>query len=157
MNETRQMRELLARQLDWEAAHVGYQRAVADFPLALRGVVPDGFAHSGWQMVEHIRLAQADILDFCVNPAYVAPAWPESYWPAAAPQDAAAWDASVEGYQRDLEALRQLALDENVDLFAPIPWGDGQTCLRELLLVTDHTSYHVGQLVALQRALGCWS
>lgn len=156
MSETKQLRELLARQLDWEAAHVGYRRAVADFPSELRGVVPDGLAHSGWQMAEHIRLAQADILDFCVNPDYVARAWPEGYWPAVAPRDEAEWDASVEGYQSDLHALRQLALDDNADLFAAIPWGDSQTRLRELLLVADHAAYHVGQLVALRRALGCW-
>ena len=156
MSETGQLRELLARQLDWEAAHVGYRHAVADFPAGLRGAVLDGFAHSGWQMVEHIRLAQVDIVDFCVNPSYVARAWPEAYWPAAVPRDEAEWDASVEGYQSDLHALRQLALDESVDLLAAIPWGDGQTRLRELLLVADHTAYHVGQLVALRRALGCW-
>lgn len=156
MSETKQLRELLAGQLDWEAAHVGYRRAVADFPLELRGVVPDGLAHSGWQMTEHIRLAQANILDFCVNPDYVGRAWPEGYWPDVAPRDEAEWDASVEGYQNDLQALRQLALDENADLFAAIPWGEGQTRLRELLLAADHTSYHVGQIVALRRVLGCW-
>jgi len=156
MSDTGQLRELLARQLDWEAAHIGYRRAVVDFPVELRGVVPDGFAHSGWQMVEHIRLAQADILDFCVNPDYAAREWPEAYWPAVAPRDQAEWDASVQGYEGDLDALRQLALDEGVDLFAEIPWGDGQTCLRELLLVADHTAYHVGQLVSLRQALGCW-
>jgi hypothetical protein len=156
MSETEQLRELLARQLDWEGAHTGYRRAVADFPSELRAVVPDGLAHSGWQTVEHIRLAQADILDFCVNPEYVGRPWPEGYWPAVAPRDEAEWDASVVEYQSDLYALRRLALDENTDLFGPIPWGDDQTCLRELLLVVDHTAYHVGQLVALRQVLGCW-
>ena len=156
MSDTEQLRELLGRQLDWRAAHVGYRRAAADFPFELRGVVPDGLVHSGWQLVEHIRLAQADILDFCVNPDYVARPWPASYWPALAPRDEAEWDASVEAYQGELETLRRLALDESVDLFAAIPWGDGQTRLRELALVADHTSYHVGQLVALRQVLGCW-
>jgi len=156
MSETQQLRALLARQLDWEDAHVGYRRAVTDFAAELRGVVPKGFAHSGWQMVEHIRLAQSDILDFCVNPDYAARAWPEAYWPASAPRGEAEWDASVQAYQDDLQALRELALDESADLFAAIPWGDGQTRLRELLLVVDHTAYHVGQIVALRRTLGCW-
>ena len=156
MSEAKQLRELLARQLDSEGAHVGYPRAVADFPSELRGVVPKGFVHSAWQMVEHMRLAQADILDFCVNPDYVARPWPGSYWPDVAPRDEAEWEASVEGHRSDLQALRKLALDASIDLFATIPWGDGQTCLRELLLVADHTAYHVGQLVALRQVLGCW-
>jgi hypothetical protein len=156
MSETKQLRELLAGGLDWEAAHVGYRRAVGEFSAELRGVVPDGFAHSGWQLAEHIRLAQTDILEFCMDPDYVAPAWPAGYWPAVAPRDEAEWDASVDRYRSDVEALRRLALDERVDLFAAIPWGEGQTVARELLLVADHTAYHVGQLVALRRALGCW-
>lgn len=86
----------------------------------------------------------------------MAPAWPAGYWPAVAPRDEAEWDASVDRYRSDVEALRRLALDERVDLFAAIPWGEGQTVARELLLVADHTAYHVGQLVALRRALGCW-
>ena len=156
MSDTKQLRELLAAPLGWEAAHVGYGRAVAGFPSELRGVVPDGLVHSGWQVVEHIRLAQADILDFCVNPDYVGRAWPEGYWPGVAPQDDAEWDASVKAYQSDLHALQQLALDESVDLLAAIPWGDGQTRLRELQLVADHSAYHVGQLIVLRQVLGCW-
>jgi uncharacterized damage-inducible protein DinB len=156
MTEIEQVRELLARQLDWGAAHVGYVRAVADFPAELRAVVPHGLTHSGWQVVEHIRLAQADILDFCVNPDYVARPWPESYWPGVAPRDEAEWEASVADYQRDLRTLQKLALDEKTDLFTPIPGDDGQTILRELLLVADHGAYHVGQLVAMRQTLDCW-
>ncbi|MBN2848076.1 MAG: DinB family protein [Coriobacteriia bacterium] len=151
------LRELLARQLDWEAAHVGFGRTVADFPPELRGVTPAGFAHSGWEFLEHLRLAQADILAFCVDPGYVEPISMEEYWPAeAAPPDDAAWDASIAAFQADVRALQALALDEGTDLFAPVPTGSGQTYLRELLLTADHNAYHLGQLVALRRVLGCW-
>lgn len=157
MEHMRMTRELLARQLDWEAAHIGFARAVADFPPELRGAVPAGCVHSGWHLLEHMRLAQADILDFCVNPGYTEPAAMEEYWPRAdAPANEAEWDASVARHEEDLRSLRRLALDEHVDLFAPIPWGDGQTIARELLLAADHDAYHLGQLVALRRSLGCW-
>jgi hypothetical protein len=157
MNGTRQLRELLARQLDWEDAHVGYRRAVSGFRAELRGVVPEGLVHSGWQLIEHIRLVQADILDFCINPGYVEPESMDEYWPSgSAPADDAAWEASIAGFESDLRSLRSLALDESVDLYAPIPHGDGQTYLRELLLAVDHTAYEVGQLVLVRRLLGCW-
>ena len=151
------LRELLARQLDWEAAHVGFARAVADFPPELRGVTPPGFAHSGWEFLEHLRLAQADILAFCVDPGYVEPTSMDEYWPAeASPPDDATWDASIAGFEADVRALKALALDERVDLLDRVPVGSGQTYLRELLLVADHNAYHLGQFVALRRALGCW-
>ncbi|HWQ34046.1 MAG TPA: DinB family protein [Blastocatellia bacterium] len=153
----RQLRELLARQLDWEDAHVGYSRAVSDFPVELRGVTPPGLAHSGWQLIEHLRQAQFDILDFCVNPGYVEPASMAEYWPAnAAPLNDSEWATSVERFQGDLRSLKALALDDTLDLFAAIPHGTGQTYLRELLLVADHNAYHVGQLVAVRQALNCW-
>ncbi len=151
------LRNLLARQLDWEEAHVGYRRAVADFPAELRGVVPAGFAHSGWQLLEHLRLAQVDILRFCVDLDYIEPASMDEYWPTdPAPADEGAWEASIAAFQEDLRSLQALALDEAVDLSAAVPQGDGQTFLRELLLVTDHNAYHLGQFVALRRVLGCW-
>lgn len=157
MTTTRQLREMLSRQLDWEDAHVGYRRAVSGFPANLRGVVPGGLVHSGWHLVEHMRLVQADILDFCVKPEYVEPESMDAYWPREiAPPDDAAWDASMAGFEKDLSALKGLALDESVDLFAEIPHGSGQTYLRELLMVADHTSYEVGQLVVMRRILGCW-
>ena len=151
------LRELLARQLEWEAAHVAFARAAADFPPELRGVVPGGFAHSAWEMLEHLRLAQADILAFCVDPDYVEPASLDEYWPAnAAPASDAEWDASIAAFEADMRALQALALDERVDLDALVPAGDGQTYLRELLLTADHNAYHLGQFVALRRVLGCW-
>jgi uncharacterized damage-inducible protein DinB len=157
MAATDQLRELLARQLDWEDAHVGYRRAVADFPQELRGVVPAGFAHSGWQLVEHLRRAQTDILDFCLDPDYVEPASLDEYWPGTLPEDDTAWDGSVRRFEEDLQSLKRLALDEAVDLGVLVPTGAGrQTYLRELLLVVDHNAYHVGQLVTLRRVLGAW-
>jgi uncharacterized damage-inducible protein DinB len=150
------LRDLLARHLDWHEAHATYDRAVADFPPALRGEVPAGFAHSGWHLVEHMRRAQADILDFCVNPHYVYPTSMDEYWPATAPGDDAEWDESVAAFHDDVRALKRLAQDESVDLLGRVPAGEGQTFLRELLLVADHNSYHLGQLVTLRRALGCW-
>lgn len=154
---TDQLRELLARQFDWEDAHVGYARAFADFPPDLRGAIPAGAAHSGWELLEHLRLAQADILDFCVNPHYTELAWPEDYWPASvAPADDAEWEASIARFGSDLGALKRLALDGSVDLFAAIPHGEGQTYVRELLLAVDHNAYHLGQFVTLRQVLGCW-
>lgn len=153
-----EMRLLLASRLDSHDAHVGFDRAVADLPEELRGVVPAGFAHSCWQFVEHLRRAQTDILDFCVNPDYVCQTSMEAYWPGPAPADDAEWRASIAAFRGDVQSLKQLALDEAVDLFAPVPRGDDrQTYARELLLAADHNAYHVGQLVSARRALGCWS
>ena len=149
------VRELVARLLAWEDAHVGFDTAVADIPEALRG--KRAGAHSAWELVEHIRLTQHDILDFCVNSNYKEMKWPEDYWPATpAPPSAAAWDDSLASFRRDREALKQVALDTSLDLTARIPHGEGQTYLRELLLVADHTAYHIGQLVLVRQSLGIW-
>jgi uncharacterized damage-inducible protein DinB len=151
------LRAQLARVLDWQDAHVGFEKAVAGLPARLRGAQPPGMPHSPWQLVEHLRRTQRDILDFCRDPSYQEPTWPDDYWPPTAePPDAAAWDASLAGYRADRAALQHLAADPAVDLFAAIPHGTGQTPLRELLLVADHTAYHVGQLVLVRRALGAW-
>lgn len=147
---------MLARLLNWEDAHVGFEKAVADVPPALRGVVPEGLPYSVWQLVEHLRIAQSDILDFCVNPKYEEKKWPDDYWPSPAPPTSAAWDEAIAGYRRDREGLQQLAGDPTVDLFARIPHGTGQTYLRELLLVADHNAYHIGQIVIVRRRLGVW-
>lgn len=157
MNAGRPLRDLLARYLDWEDAHVGFRRAVAGFPRELRGVVPQGFAHSGWQLVEHVRRAQADILDFCVNADYVYPTSMAEYWPDVAPEDDAAWERSVAAFEEDVRSLQRLARDESVDLFALVPRGSGeQTYARELLVAADHDAYHLGQLIALRRVLHAW-
>jgi hypothetical protein len=151
------LREHVRKLLSWEDAHVGLNTVLADLPVELRGVRPPGCAHSVWELVEHLRMAQRDILEFCVTPAYQEMSWPDDYWPASpAPSSPDAWDESLRGYREDLEALRQLAADPGVDLGARIPHGSGQTYLRELLLVADHTAYHVGQLVLVRRLLGSW-
>jgi uncharacterized damage-inducible protein DinB len=151
------LREQLAKLLDWEEAHVGFDKAVARLAAESRGVRPAGCAHSAWELVEHIRLSQRDILSFCVDPVYQEARWPDDYWPpAAAPPTAIAWDESLDGYRRDREALKRLARDQTIDLFAKVPNGSGQTYLRELLLVANHTSYHVAQLVDVRRQLGMW-
>lgn len=151
------LREQLARLLDWQDAHASLERAVERLAPGQRGARPPGLPHSPWELLEHIRLTQRDILDFCRDPAYVEPTWPDDYWPAdAVPPDAAAWDRSVAAWREDRRALERLARDGSVDLFATIPHGSGQTYLRELLLVADHTAYHVGQLIAARQALGAW-
>jgi len=151
------LRAQLARALEWEDAHAGFDRAVDGIPEELRGRVPEGLPYSPWQLLEHLRLAQEDILDFCRNPGYAERDWPDDYWPAAPePPATSAWDESVAAFRRDRQALARLATDPTVDLFSPIPHGSGQTLLRELLLVIDHNAYHVGELVVLRRALGIW-
>jgi uncharacterized damage-inducible protein DinB len=153
----RELRRHLERLLEWEDAHVGFDAAVAELPAKLRGSVPQGLPYSPWQLLEHIRLAQQDILDFCRNPEYRHRTWPDDYWPGSpTPPDPEAWDRSVEEVRRDRAALQALANDAAVDLLATIAHGSGQTRLRELLLVADHTAYHVGQLVVVRRLLGCW-
>jgi uncharacterized damage-inducible protein DinB len=150
------LREHLRRLLDWEDAHVGFDHTVKGVPETLRGVVPDGSAHSLWQLLEHLRICQHDILDFCRNPNYVEIPM-EEYWPpSAAPPSEEDWDESLAAFRRDRDELKALAADRHVDLFARIPHGSGQTYLRELILVADHNAYHIGQLVALRRRLGIW-
>jgi hypothetical protein len=157
MKDNEALRAQIAHLLDWHEAHAGFDDAVEGLPAKLRGVIPEGLPYSAWQLVEHIRRAQADILDFCVNPNYVERKWPEDYWPeeAAAPSPAD-WNESIAAFRKDREELKRLCADPDVDLFAPIPHGSGQTYLREFLLVADHTAYHVGQLIAVRRLLDAW-
>jgi uncharacterized damage-inducible protein DinB len=151
------LREHLRKLLDWEDAHVGFDKAVARVPVRLRGKVPQGSAHSLWQLLEHLRICQFDILDFCRNPAYAERPM-AAYWPPSAePPSGRAWAGSIAAFRRDRDELKRLAADRQTDLFARIPHGSGQTYLRELLLVADHNAYHVGQIVALRRRLGIWS
>jgi len=151
------LREQLRRLLAWEDAHVGFDRAVADIPADLRGRQPAGLPYSPWQLLEHLRLTQHDILDFCRNADYRELEWPAAYWPASAsPSSPAKWDESVEQFRRDRKALEDLAMDPAIDLFAKIPHGQGQTYLRELVLAADHAAYHVGELVVVRRLLGAW-
>jgi uncharacterized damage-inducible protein DinB len=151
-------RTQLAAILSWKDAHVDLHTAIDGIPPELRGRRPAGAPHSAWELLEHLRIAQHDILDFCINADYEEMKWPDDYWPAAPePASDQAWQESVRGYREDLRALEQLAMDTSVDLSARIPHGGGQTYLRELLLVADHAAYHVGQLILVRRLLGNWS
>lgn len=151
------LRAQLVKFLDWKEAHADFDATLAGIPAQLRGAVPPGLPHSAWQLLEHLRIAQHDILDFCLNASYEEMTWPDDYWPATPePPDADAWDESIAAYKRDLAAMQQLARDESVDLFARIPHGSGQTYLREILLVVDHAAYHLGQIVFVRRLLGIW-
>jgi hypothetical protein len=151
------LRSHLVRLLTWHDAHVSFEGAVQGLLPSLRGVQPEGAPYSPWQLLEHLRLTQLDILDFCRNEAYQEPSWPDDYWPGSQePPTEQSWDESVASYLRDRAALVRLAEDPGVDLFARIPHGTGQTYLRELLLVADHNSYHVGEMVLVRRLLGAW-
>jgi uncharacterized damage-inducible protein DinB len=151
------VRDHLVRLLDWREAHVGFDKAVEGIPAVKRGARAPGFEHTAWQLVEHMRLAQDDILDFCVNAKYEhTMKWPDDYWPGPMPPGDAAWTDSLAAFARSRDAMKALARDVP-DLAASVPTGDAkQTYLRAILLVADHTSYHVGQLVSLRRALGIW-
>jgi hypothetical protein len=156
-NTSDPLRLQLARVLDWEEAHVGFDHAIDGLPPDQRGVLAPGIAYSVWQLVEHMRLAQLDVIDFCLNVNYVhAMKWPDDYWPSAAPAGAQ-WDNSVAGFKADRERLKDLARDESIDLHTLVPKGEGhQTYLRAILLMADHNAYHLGQIVAVRRALGVW-
>lgn len=148
------LREHLKQLLKGGFAHVELEKALSDFPRALAGAAVPGFRNTPWRLLEHIRIAQWDILEFSRDPGHVSPEFPDGYWPDSdAPPDAAAWTACVEAIERDLGSMVELVSDPATDLFTPIPHGDGQTILREALLVADHNAYHLGQLMTLQRAL----
>jgi hypothetical protein len=157
MRASGELRRHLARLLTWADAHATFDDAVANLPVAARGKVPRGLPYSPWQLVEHMRLAQADILEFCIRRDYREKQWPKDYWPpSAAPPTARAWSASIAAFRRDRRALAGLAVDPRRDLLAPVAAGTGQTLLREIILAADHAAYHVGQLVAVRRLLGHW-
>lgn len=138
-------------------AHLKFEEAMKDLPPELRGKRPEGMPHSPWELLEHMRIAQWDILEFSRNPKHVSPEFPSGYWPATqAPPTNSAWDESVKAFTTDLEAMAKLVTDESTGLFARIPHGDGQTILREALLIADHNAYHLGQLVLARRLLGAW-
>jgi DinB superfamily len=154
MDTNESLRTHLANLLTKAEAHVDVGSTLKDFPAELRGRKPKGSPHTPWQLLEHMRLAQWDILRFSVDSKHVSPQWPEGYWPkTAAPPSDKAWKESVRGFLADLGEMVALVRDEKRDLFAPIPHGDGQTLLREALLVADHNAYHLGQLVLVRRTL----
>ena len=157
MDQSNMLREHLIKLLDWQDSHVTFDVAIEGIPPPLQGVRPEGLPYSPWELLEHLRLAQSDILNFCRNPSYKAPKWPDEYWPKSttppAPDD---WQHSVTAFRADRQALQSLAADPAFDLYAEIPHGEGQTYLREVLLAADHTAYHLGELVAVRRLLGIW-
>ena len=151
------LREHVVSLLTGSHAHADFEAAIKDLPVALRGKRPKGADHSPWELLEHLRIAQSDILEFSRDPNYKSPEWPTGYWPTKpAPTDDKAWDKSVRAFRKDLKALVALISDESNDLYAKIPHGDGQTLLREALLTADHNAYHVGQLILVRQLLGAW-
>ena len=157
MDRDRALRKHLVDLLQGSNAHIDFASAVAGLPVMLRGAKASGVPHSPWRLIEHMRIAQWDILEFSRNPRHVSPTFPDGYWPAAdAPPDAAAWDRTVAAFHADLQATCDLISDPVTDLFAKIPHGDGQTILREALLVADHNAYHIGQFIVVRRTLGAW-
>jgi hypothetical protein len=154
---SKQLREHLLDLLNGGGAHARFEDAVKDMPEKLRGVKPEGLPHSAWMLLEHLRLAQWDILEFSRNSKYKSPKWPDDYWPKTeAPPNTAAWNKSVQQFRKDLKAMQDLVGNPKTDLYARIAWGDGQSILREALLLADHNAYHVGQLVDVRRLLGDW-
>jgi hypothetical protein len=151
------LREHLVNFLKGRGAHVDFDHAIADLPADARGGLPEGASHSPWDILEHLRIAQWDILEFSRNPDHVSPDWPEGYWPGSLePPSRDAWDTSVQAFKSDLQAMIDLVSDASSDLYTPFPHGDGQTLLREALLVADHNAYHIGELVVVRRLLGVW-
>ena len=143
--------------LEGKGAHLTFDAVMDGWPAAARASKPDGAVHTAWQLLEHLRLAQRDILDFCVADSYEELAFPDDYWPPVDQvPDEAAWTGSLERFRHDLERMQQLVADPGVDLLQPIPRGTGQTILREALLVADHNAYHLGQLALLRRLLDSW-
>ena len=157
MNNEDALRQQLAKMLDWGEAHADFKTAFADLPLQQQGRVPAAVPHSAWQLLEHMRIALRDILEFSRGSQHASLKWPEDYWPATvAPPDDKAWKRSVDSFLGDLEGMRKLITDPASDLFQPLAHGTGQTLLREALLAADHNAYHLGQLVLVRKALDAW-
>jgi hypothetical protein len=157
MDRDTSLREHLVSLLKGGSAHLDFEAAIEGLPAEARGGRPAGLPHTPWRLLEHMRIAQWDILEFSRNPAHVSPAWPAGYWPEGdAPPDTAAWDRSVAAFRADLKAMQALVADPANDLFAPFAHGQGQTLLREALLLADHNAYHLGQFVTVRRLLGAW-
>jgi hypothetical protein len=151
------LRQQLAKFIDFGEAHASADAATAKLAFSLQGKRPTGSPHSPWELLEHIRLTQHDILEFCVNESYEEQKWPDDYWPKSpAPPKADSWKKSVAAFRADRDALRTIAEDPDTDLLAVVPAGDDQTYLRELLLAQDHASYHLGQLILVRKLLGAW-
>ena len=156
-NPDKALRQHLLYLLKEGGAHAMFEDAIKDFPAKLRGQKVANFPHTAWMLLEHMRIAQHDILEFSRSAKHASPKWPDGYWPKTdAPPTPAAWTKSIAAFRQDLKSLETLITNPKTDLYAPLPWGDGQTVLREALLVADHNAYHVAQLVTLRRLLGAW-
>lgn len=151
-------KSIIASALDWEQAHMTLDNAVAGMPAELRSAKPDGLPHSVWDLVEHIRIAQHDLLDFCRNTEYHhSLKWPDDYWPKSVEiVEDGEWEMSISEFKREREQLKAFTMEGDRDLTAVIPWGSGQTYLRTVLVEIDHASYHTGEMVAVRRLLGAW-
>ena len=154
---SKKLREHVVYLLNGGGAHARFDDVVKDVPEELRGTKPNGLPHTAWMLLEHLRLAQWDILEFSRNSRHNSPEWPKGYWPKTeAPPSTAAWNKSIQQFRKDLKSVQDLVANPKTDLYARIPWGDGQTILREALLMADHNAYHIGQLVDVRRLLGVW-
>jgi DinB family protein len=157
MSDDKPLRDNVLHLLRGGNAHVSFERAVANFPEDLRGKKPRGLPYTSWQQLEHMRIAQWDILEYIRNPQHSSPEWPAGYWPGEAPTARNAWAKSVKSFQADRQALLEMAADPVTDLLARVPADpEGPTILHEMLLVSDHNAYHLGQLIVLRRLLGGW-
>lgn len=151
------LRRHLLELLKGGSAYARFDDVIAGIPAKLRGQKPAGLPHSPWMLLEHMRIAQWDILEFSRNRKHHSPDWPTGYWPRSdAPPSSTAWNASIKAFRKGLKTLQNLVANPKTDLHARIPWGDGQTILREVLLVADHNAYHLGQIVDVRRLLGAW-
>ena len=156
-NPDKALRQHLLYLLKEGGAHAMFEGATKDFPAKLRGKKVPNFPHTAWMLLEHMRIAQWDILEFSRNPNHESPKWPDGYWPKTdTPPTASAWAKSIASFRKDLKEMEALITNPKTDFYAPLPWGDGQTVLREAMLVADHNAYHVGQFVTLRRLLGAW-
>jgi hypothetical protein len=155
--EDQKLREQLIRLLDSHEAHASWEQVLRSVPPEIRGKKPERAPHTPWQLLEHMRIAQWDILEFSRSAAHVSPDFPEGYWPdSAEPPDDGAWERSVESFRAGLEEMKALVRRDSSDLQARIPHGSGQTLLREILLVADHNAYHLGQIVLLRKMMSAW-
>jgi hypothetical protein len=151
------LREHLVNLLSGRGAHVDWKASFSGVPPKLRGVRPSGLPYSVWELLEHMRITQSDILEFSRDAKHVSPDWPAGYWPASqVPPNAKAWGKSLQAFAQDLGAMKKLVASPKTDLFLKIPHGTGQTILREALLVADHNAYHLGQVLTVRRILGNW-
>jgi DinB superfamily len=151
------LREHLRELLTGGHAHLDFEKATGNMPVELRGAKPPGLTFTPWRLIEHMRIAQWDILQFTIDPHHISPDFPNGYWPTGdTPTNPKAWSRSIAAFRADLKAMMDLIAEPKTDLFAPLPHGQGQTILREALLIADHNAYHLGQLVTVRRLLGAW-